>query len=625
MRYRLTNIALRTSLIYGVVASLWILLSDRILDTLAPDPKQNAVLQTYKGWAFVALTAVLLYGVLRREMRQWEYEALKRGQAEQALEAERAELARRVAERTADLSVANAELARAARLKDEFLASMSHELRTPLNSILGRAEALQEQIYGSLTPKQIEMLRGVEESGRHLLALINDILDLSKIEADKLELQIEPIMVDPLCRASLRMVTQTALQRRVGITTAIDPQVEFIGADERRLKQILVNLLSNAVKFTPEGGKVGLEVQGDPEQQTATFTVWDTGIGIAERDLPRLFKPFIQIDSSLSRQSAGSGLGLALVHRLAQAHRGSVAVASAPGQGSRFSVTLPWNPDGSAADPAPDSFGAERPNLGIRTVLVIEDSTTAADQAARYLAELGAQVQVIAQGAPAAERALELQPDLIVLDILLPDLHGWEVLRRLKAEPRTRACPVVIVSVVDEPERAREHGAAAFLLKPLDRARLLRALQQIFQAGAEPAPQPAAAPATRATRILVAEDNQANIDVLQDYLRSKGFEVLVARNGDEALERAHEAAPALILMDIQMPGMDGLEAIRRLRANAQLHAIPIIALTALAMPGDRQRCLAAGADEYMTKPVNLRALQALIELHLRRSEPPATS
>ena len=236
------------------------------------------------------------------------------------------------------------DLARAARLKDEFLANISHELRTPLNAILGRAEVLAEAIYGPLNERQLRSVAGIAESGRHLLDLINDLLDIAKIEANKLDIQQEPVSVADLCEASMRMVGEAAVKKGLKLSSNLDPQVAMISGDPRRLKQILVNLLANAVKFTPAGGSIGLEVCGDREAGTVTFTVWDTGIGIAEADLPRLFRPFEQLDSKLSRQYEGTGLGLSLVARLTELHGGRVGVVSAPDQGSRFSVTLPWQP-----------------------------------------------------------------------------------------------------------------------------------------------------------------------------------------------------------------------------------------------------------------------------------------
>jgi PAS domain S-box-containing protein len=422
----------------------------------------------------------------------------ERKQAEKALKEERALLAQRVAERTAELSIANAELARAARLKDEFLASMSHELRTPLNAILGMSEALQEQVYGPLNEKQLRSLHTIEGSGRHLLSLINDILDVSKIEAGKLELEVGPVSVQSVCQASLGLIKQTAYKKRLEVSFTFDNAVTTLQADERRLKQILVNLLSNAVKFTPGGGAIGLEVAGDAKGEAAHLIVWDTGIGISKEDMGRLFQPFVQLDSSLSRQHTGTGLGLSLVYRLTEMHGGSVSVESEVGKGSRFTVSLPW------------------------------------------------------QVAEKVERSEE------------------------SVEGKGKGAPRVTLPMPNIP------------------------------------------------LLLLAEDNEGSINTLTDYLGAKGYRVVVGRDGAEAIERAREERPDLILMDIQMPGMDGLEATRRIRADADpstglrtsLAKVPIIALTALAMPGDRERCLAAGANDYLSKPVSLKKLVEVIEAQL---------
>ncbi len=420
-------------------------------------------------------------------------EIIDRQRAEFMLEKERADLALRVEDRTAELSAANAELARANRLKDEFLASMSHELRTPLNAILGLAESLQEQIYGPLNPEQLNALHIIEESGRHLLTLINDILDLSKIGAGKLTLDITPINVQIITQASLRFIKQSAQKKHISVTAKIDPQVQIIQADQRRLKQILVNLLSNAVKFTPENGSIGLNVRGDKTNRVIHFTVWDTGIGIASKDMPHLFKLFVQLDSRLSRRYSGTGLGLGLVQQLTKLHGGSVAVTSDPGQGSRFTVTLPWQSD---------------------TAFLDVDANAANDT------------------------------------------------------------PSISAS-----------------------------------------PQP---PAN--THILLVEDSPINVQTTVYYLKSRGYRVTVAGNGKEALQRIAEEKPSLILMDIQMPEMDGLEATRRIRANHSMDNVPIVAVTALAMPGDRERCLAAGANDYLSKPIRLAELNKIIGIYLNKDK-----
>ncbi len=404
---------------------------------------------------------------------------------------------RKKAEET--LRRANSELARAARTKDEFLANMSHELRTPLNAVLGLSEGLLEEIHGPLSQHQRQSLTSIMSSGHHLLMLINDILDLSKVEAGRLDLQIDLVSVADVCQASLMFVREMAIKKSLRLTFQMNDQIAEMEVDPKRLKQMLVNLLSNAVKFTPAKGQVSLNVTIDTAMNVIRFMVQDTGIGIVPDDMPRLFQPFMQLDSSLSRQYEGTGLGLALVRRLANLHGGSVTVESTLGQGSCFTITLPYR--------VSHTVGAEPTNPPLR------ESVRAA-------------------------------------------LVG-------------------------------EDGQQAHVMP-------------------EPKPGPSG------QRVLLVEDNEGNIQAMVDYLHAKGFDVVFARTGQEALDRVAEELPLLILMDIQMPEMDGLEAIRRLRARPASAATPIIALTALAMPGDRDRCLEAGANEYMTKPVNLRRLTEMI-------------
>ena len=271
--------------------------------------------------------------------------ALARAEAQDAqLKEERALLTVRVAERTADLSAAYADLTAASLAKDQFLASMSHELRTPLNAVLNMSESLQEGIYGPITEKQKRPVRMVEESGRHLLSLINDILDLAQVGSGTIKLSMQTVIVRDVCHASVQFIKEQAHKKRVKVTTSFDHQVTFIRADERRLKQILVNLLNNAVKFTPEGGAVGLEVTGSSENNTVYFSVWDTGVGIPAEEQSRLFKPFVQLDAGLDRLYEGTGLGLSLVAQMIKLHGGDVHLESAgPGQGARFTVSLPWS------------------------------------------------------------------------------------------------------------------------------------------------------------------------------------------------------------------------------------------------------------------------------------------
>lgn len=259
----------------------------------------------------------------------------------QSVESEQSLLTQRVTEYTAELEAANRELARTSRLKDEFLAAMSHELRTPLNAILGISEGLLEEAYGSLNNTQLGALVRVEESARHLLTLINDILDLSKIGAGQVELELSPVVVKSVCKASLRFIRESAYRKQIHVLSKFDPKMGTIQADERRLKQILVNLLSNAVKFTAQGGTIGLSVTVNMDQKMIEFCVWDRGIGIAQEKMNDLFKPFVQLDSSLSRHYGGTGLGLSLAQRMVELHHGKMTVQSEVGKGSHFIVSLP--------------------------------------------------------------------------------------------------------------------------------------------------------------------------------------------------------------------------------------------------------------------------------------------
>ena len=518
-----------------------------------------------------------------------------------------------------ELTAANAELARAGALKDEFLASMSHELRTPLNGILGLSEALQEHVCGPVNDGQAEALRDIEHCGRHLLRLINDILDLSKIGAGKLQLELAPSSVDVLCEASLRMVKQNAQAKQQRMSSSIDGAIGRILADERRLKQALVNLLSNAVKFTPEGGSIGLDVSGDPARRTVSFTVSDTGIGIRQEDMGLLFEPFQQIDSRLSRQYAGTGLGLALVRKISELHGGSVSVTSEPGKGSRFTVTIPWE---EAVEPAKAMTDLD-PQPRIRKVLLIEDSSASVEVLNRYLREMGVQTIVQSCGTGALERVRQEKPDVVFLDLLLPDAVGWELLSAFKSDLELCKIPILVISDLDERVRGLSLGAAEYLVKPVTRQQLQWALMGLTTRKSElgpPPPDPSEDSPLEGPLLLLAEDNEIGASLLANYLRQAGgYRVARALDGHEAIRLARELSPQLILMDIQMPGMDGLEATRQLRADPQTCKMPIIAVTALAMADDEERCLGAGADAYLSKPLSLRELLRIVKETLRRS------
>ncbi|MFT4691758.1 MAG: signal transduction histidine kinase/CheY-like chemotaxis protein [Limisphaerales bacterium] len=417
---------------------------------------------------------------------------LERQRGELALMKSRDEMENQVKDRTEELQVANEDLASTARLKDQFLASMSHELRTPLNAVLGFADILLDGLQGELNEKQSRSITYIKDSGQHLLELINDILDLSKIEAGEEQLTIEEMRVCDVCEQSLKLVRSQAVKKNIGLVVECQEELPFLMADQRRVRQILANLLSNAVKFTPEAGQVGLRVT--QELDHIRFSVTDSGIGISAEDQKKLFKPFIQLDSRLSRQYNGTGLGLSLVSRLTELHGGKVELESAVGSGCCFSVILPL-------------------------ISATLDQTET-----------------------------QLEPHLL-------ERSAFE----------------------------RSHVS------------------------------------TTAPLVLLTEDNAATRESIETYLIASGYQLVHAASGKEAIEKAEELHPAVILMDIQMAEMDGFEAMRILRQRPATAKIPIVALTALAMSGDRERCLEAGANDYLSKPVSLKKLTAVIDAHLHCS------
>lgn len=387
------------------------------------------------------------------------------------------EIEKKLRERAEKLSRVNADLSRVTRLKDEFLASMSHELRTPLNAILGLSEAMQEDVYGPVNERQSKSLKTIENSGKHLLELINDLLDVSKISAGKLTLQIGPVTASKVCESALQLIRPAAQKKRLIINSKIDPAIDTVSLDEKRFRQILLNLLSNAVKFTPEGGEIGLVMKGDKEDETIHITVWDTGIGIEKELQEKLFKPFIQLDSKLSRQYTGSGLGLVLIKGMTELHGGRVELESEAGKGSRFTVSLPW----IETHPKKERPLATLPNLKLKRALVIEDSPVAADLFKRYLDEMRAETVSLPEGREAVDMAKEFHPEVVILDVILPDISGWEVMERLRADPATRDIPIIIATVVDDLSRGEDLRADGYMVKPVSRDQFRSTLTEALQ------------------------------------------------------------------------------------------------------------------------------------------------
>jgi signal transduction histidine kinase/DNA-binding response OmpR family regulator len=469
---------------------------------------------------------------------------------------------------TAELGRLYHQLEAANRHKSEFLASMSHELRTPLNAIIGFSEVLLERLFGELNDKQEEYLRDILDSGRHLLSLINDILDLSKVEAGHMEIELGRFSLPEALENGLTMVRERASRHGIALSLEVDPAIDVIEADERKVKQVVFNLLSNAVKFTPDGGQVGITAGLDGDG--VRITVWDTGIGIAPEDQERIFEEFQQVGGRDGQGREGTGLGLALARRFVALHGGDLSVESMVDQGSRFTFTLPVRITSSveavSQESQPIEVGRERESL---VVLVVEDDPQAAELLRLYLEGAGYRVEVAWDGEDGFTKACEIYPSLIILDLLLPKIDGWDLLVRLKGEPTTRGLPVVIVSIMDERGKGFALGAADYLVKPVSREELVHAVQRVNLRR----------PTSEAFTILAIDDDPMALELIDATLSPEGFQILKAYGGEEGVAIARRETPALIILDLLMPEVDGFMVVERLRADPMTGTIPIVILT----------------------------------------------
>jgi CheY-like chemotaxis protein len=460
---------------------------------------------------------------------------------------------------------------------------MSHELRTPLNAIIGLAEMLKEDAAeDGRAAELLEPLDRIHRAGRHLLHLINEILDLAKIEAGKLELEIEDIEVAPVLRDVLAAAEPLAAKNGNRLAARLEGDLGRMRTDPVRLRQIVLNLLGNACKFT-ERGTVTLEArrEGTGEDGWLAIGVADTGIGMAPEQLGRLFQEFAQADASTTRRYGGTGLGLAISRKLARLMGGDIAVESVPAEGSRFTVRLPAHVQAPAATAAGASLDTSRramPAAGRDRVLVIDDEDTVRDLMRRFLTREGFEVVTAADGAEGLALARDLRPVLITLDVLMPGLDGWSVLRELKGDPVLADIPVVMLTIVEEKNRGYALGAVDYMVKPIDRERLRALLGRYGEA------------ATAAGRALVVEDDPDTRAWLGRQLREEGWAVAEAENGRVALARLAETPTDLVLLDLMMPEMDGFEFLDELRRTEAGRRTPVVVVTAADLSdGDRER------------------------------------
>ena len=560
------------------------LASERPFPAKAHDTLQQAMLPISQGFArvlagdYVRRLATEL-GAKNAELTQQSEELV---QQSTELSHQSEELSRH--NRVLDLQ--KQQLEQATRLKSEFLSNMSHELRTPLNSVLALSRVLAVQAGGRLSDDERGYLGIIERNGKHLLSLINDILDLAKIESGRQDVFFDSVSADKIAREVVDALEPLA--REKGIDLVLLPQKDLPRAvtDAKKLRQILQNLIGNAVKFTGQGA---VTVRLAAERGQLLIEVEDTGIGIAAEHLDDIFQEFRQADGSTSRSFEGTGLGLSIVQKTAQLLGGEVSVASQPGKGSLFSVRLPLDGrgrKGEAPAPAPGGEPQQLPTRG-RPVLVVDDDPEAAALIASHLAESGYPTLTAANGAEALRLARSENPFAITLDVVMPEMDGWEVMRELKSRPETAGIPVIVVSLSEDRATGIALGALGVISKPVDRRQLLEQFAKLTGVGCR--------------LVLVVDDNEYDRRFIASILKESGMDVLLAESGQQALELALENRPDLITLDLVMPGMDGVAVLDRLRAGASTAHIPVVVITSKDLTGQELTHLSLGVSAILSK------------------------
>jgi signal transduction histidine kinase/CheY-like chemotaxis protein len=486
-----------------------------------------------------------------------------------------------------ELAIARDAADEANRTKSSFLANMSHELRTPLNAIIGLTDMLVSNAARFGTDKALEPLRRVHRAGTHLLGLINQVLDLSKIEAGKLELNLESVSIPPLVEEVIGTARPLAEQNKNRLSVQCPGDLPPIEADAMRVRQILLNLLSNACKFTKDGSIILRVVRvAHQGQDCIAVAVADSGIGMTPEQLGRLFEEFSQGDATTARQYGGTGLGLAITRRLCQMMGGDVSVTSEVGKGTTFTVRLPVAAAVVVARDQPSETGTDVPSGNC--VLVIDDDATARDLIADYLRQAGFVVITAAGGAEGLKRAKDHHPIAITLDVIMPDIDGWTVLAALRGDPQLADIPVVMATIVDERRQGMTLGAVGYLTKPIDGDKLVEIIRRY---GAPSGP----------TQVLVVEDDAMQRERVRSLLEPPQWLVTEAENGRVALERLKDTVPDVIILDLMMPEMDGFQLVAALQQLPQWWRIPVVVVTALDLSAEDRARLNSGVETVLLK------------------------
>ena len=509
-----------------------------------------------------------------------------------------------IAKRNEELSNKNQEVEKAYKVKSDFLSSMSHELRTPLNSIIGFSSVLLGPSGDPLTDDQRMALEKVLKNGRHLLQLINDILDISKLESGRMTISVETEDVSTILSNCILIVEPLIQSKRLSVTQDIQPNLPPLSTDIVKVRQIIVNLLSNASKFTEKGG-ISIKVD-QHEGGMVSFAVKDSGIGIAPKDYGRVFEEFQQVDSSNTRKYKGTGLGLPIARKLARMLGGDLTVESELGKGSTFTLTIPARvpqklldaqqtpmPQPKLPEPAPQpkapvvTQALPPPAPGQVQILSIDDDPDVIEILRKYLVPEGYSIVGALSGDEGIEMALTMNPAIITLDIMMPKKDGWQVLRELKQNPQTRDIPVLIHSIVDNKPLAISLGAVDVMTKPTDPKRLLSLVSKYYHSGDQ--------------FILLVDDNLDFALACKDLLKRDGLVVKIATRGEEALKMIQESVPSLILLDLVMPGMDGFRVVKELQRKAEWKKIPIVVLTGKPLTDEDRKELYPYVADYLMK------------------------
>jgi len=478
------------------------------------------------------------------------------------------------------------EAERATRFKDQFLSTMSHELRTPLNAILGFSELISDERFGPLNARQKRYIEHIHTGGRHLLRLINDILDLSKIEAGRLELSIENVRVGPAFGEVISVMSPLATRKSQTLSQNASVNLA-VRADATRLRQVLLNLVGNAIKFTPEGGHIRLEAALEDSQ--VRLEVHDSGPGIPPEEQRRIFEAFYRLRNS-SEGIEGTGLGLAITQRLVELHGGQMGLQSEIGKGSCFHFCLPRATE--IVKPVLHEKGSRQLTRWAPRILVIEDDAASAQLIHSQLTASGYEAICCQEPKQALEMALEFQPDAITLDLLMKPINGWEVLVELKHDKRTTGIPVIVVTIVDQPAMGAILGADEYLVKPVEKEALVKAVEKCIHARGGPQPS---------QRILVVEDDELTREVIQELLDSRGYAVETAEDGKQALAKVGTAIPSLVILDLLLPGMSGFELLAEWRSQARTSDLPVFVITSKDLSRDETQFLRANAEFLLHK------------------------